>query len=214
MVGVSYHELTAGNPNPKNARHSAGQRKQFLLICVVGVAVCANAFINAGLLEPVMISDDGIYPGGDFIYKFLEDRDYATTGGLWRRISADLQEDSENINTLNLNGEDEEKKDENYDEVLYSIYIDKFNQGIGRFFTGILIDQSKVHLKEKLLNINKNIDKLKNSDDDYENKFKRLKYEVGDLPSVRSAYAVFPYTNGFVSALLHNYKVSYIRILC
>ena len=72
MVGVSYHELTAGNPQA--ARHSAGQRKQFLLICVVGVAVCANAFINAGLFDAVTIKDDGIYPGGDFIYKLIEDK--------------------------------------------------------------------------------------------------------------------------------------------
>ncbi len=72
MVGVSYHELTAGTS--RSERHSAGQRKQFLLICVVGVAVCANAFINAGLLEPVVIRDDGIYPGGEYVHKVLEER--------------------------------------------------------------------------------------------------------------------------------------------
>ena len=36
---------------------------------------------------------------------------------------------------------------------------------------------------------------------------KSTPYEVGDLPSVRSAVAVFPYTGGFVSALLNNHKV-------
>jgi hypothetical protein len=72
MVGVSYHELTS-NIN-KDARHSAGQRKQFLVICVLGVAVLLHALINAGILESVVIKDDGIYPGGAFIYKLLEDR--------------------------------------------------------------------------------------------------------------------------------------------
>ena len=70
MVGVSYHELTAGST--RSERHTAGQRKQFLLICVVGVAVLFNALINGGLFEPVVIRDDGIYPGGTYVHKLLE----------------------------------------------------------------------------------------------------------------------------------------------
>ena len=67
--------------------------------------------------------------------------------------------------------------------------------GIGRFFSGILIDDSKAHMKQKLLEENM--------------KFKKTEtpYEVGDLPSVRAATVSFPWTDGFVSALLHNYKV-------
>jgi hypothetical protein len=69
MVGVSYHELTVG---AKTERHSAGERKQFLVICVVGVAILMNSFVNAGLFEPVDIKNDGIYPGGEYIHKYLE----------------------------------------------------------------------------------------------------------------------------------------------
>ena len=72
MVGVSYHELTA--QTAKDEQYKAGQRKQFLVICVIGFAIAANSFINAGLFETVMIDNDGIYPGGQFVYKLLEDR--------------------------------------------------------------------------------------------------------------------------------------------
>lgn len=70
MVGVSYHELTAG----QKPRHSAGERKQFLVICTIGAAVMFNAFINAGLFEEVVIKDDGIYRGGQYIHKLIEHR--------------------------------------------------------------------------------------------------------------------------------------------
>ena len=62
MVGVSYHELNAGQP--RTQRHTAGERKQFLVICVIGAALFLNAFINAGLFENVDIKDNGMSPGG------------------------------------------------------------------------------------------------------------------------------------------------------
>jgi hypothetical protein len=215
MVGVSYHELTAGST--QSQRHSAGQRKQFLLICVVGVAICANAFINAGLLETVHIQNDGIYPGGEYVFKTLEDKDYATTGGIWRRISLDLEVPSVEP-TLNLNGDDNTNNESSsssseslYDEYLYSVYVDNIESGFGRFFNGILIDHSKNELKERLLATNEIVDLINDGggggEDTAEKSFTRMKYEVGDLPSVRSAVATFPFTDGFVSALIHNYKV-------
>jgi hypothetical protein len=125
-------------------------------------------------------------------------RDFATTGGIWRRISKDLQS-----HNLTLDSDQEEK----YDEFLYSVYVDNVDSGFGRFFSGILIDESKKELKARLLAVNDNIHTVDPNENDAEHTFLRLKYEVGDLPSVRSAVATFPYTNGFVSALIHNYKV-------
>lgn len=196
MVGVSYHELTAGST--KQQRHTAGQRKQFLLICVVGVAVLFNAFINAGLFEPVMIKNDGIYPGGTYVYKLLEDKDFATTGGIWRRIAEDL-----NLHDLTLEGDEGEK----FDEILYAVYIDNLDGAFGRYFNGILIDNSKDELKDRLLALNEDNDKVDKNDESTTAQFQRLRYEVGDLPSVRCAITTFPFTDGFVSALIHNYKV-------
>jgi len=204
MVGVSYHELTAGTK--KDERYSAGQRKQFLVLCVIGVAVCANAFINAGLLEPVVIRDDGIYPGGEFVHKVLEERDFATTGGIWRRISKDLQPKIEGAPELDFEDDSAMIK---FDDSLYAVYVDDFTNGFGRYFSGILIDGSQSELKNRLLetNVNTDIHEKNRDDKSAENRFLRLKYEVGDLPSVRAAVATFPFTDGFVSALLHNYKV-------
>mmetsp|Transcript_16540 Transcript_16540/g.18863 ORF Transcript_16540/g.18863 Transcript_16540/m.18863 type:complete len:270 (+) Transcript_16540:110-919(+) len=188
MVGVSYHELQAGVPS--SARHTAGQRKQFLVICVIGAAFAANAFITAGLFEPVFVRNDGIYPGGEFVYKLIEDRDYATTGGIWRKISEDLKSDPLGV-------------DENFDDSLYSVYIDNLDSGFGRYFSGILIDHSKDAMKNKLLATKRDLEIV----EDDPLGFRTSNYKIGDLPSVRAHVATFPYTDGFVSALLHNYKV-------
>lgn len=109
---------------------------------------------------------------------------------------------------MNLNG-DPESSQITFDDSLYAVYVDNVNTGWGRYFSGILIDHSQSELKERLLETNANTDiHEKNRDDkSAENRFLRLKYELGDLPSVRSAVATFPFTDGFVSALLHNYKV-------
>ena len=50
--------------------------------------------------------------------------------------------------------------------------------------------------------------KKKSDIDDYDDWFDAFEYQVGDLPSVRCAVATFPFTGGFISALMHNYKVS------
>lgn len=72
MVGVSYHELTAGSQ--KTERHTAGERKQFLVVCVLGLAFLFNSSINAGIFESVNIKEDGIFPGGVFVHQLIEHR--------------------------------------------------------------------------------------------------------------------------------------------
>lgn len=70
MAGISYHELSTCSKT--QGRHSSGERKQFLLVCAVAFAFLVKAFVDAGLFTEVKISDDGIYPGGKFIYKLVE----------------------------------------------------------------------------------------------------------------------------------------------
>ena len=128
-----------------------------------------------------------------------KNRDYAVTGGLLRIISEDLK-------VIQSPEEAEVSTDQDYDDILYSVLIDNGDtdipMGDGRFFGGILIDKSQSSLKDGLIGLNGlNVKDLDNAD------LKSTLYEVGDLPSVRSAVAVFPYTGGFVSALLNNYKV-------
>lgn len=188
MVGVSYHELTSGSQ--KTQRHTAGERKQFLVICVVGFAFFFNAFVNAGIFETVDIKNDGIYPGGEYIHKLIEHKDYASTGGIFRLIREDLPTK-------------EDEDDSMYDNDLFAVYVDMVSPygGVGRFFSGILIDGSKAAMKQTLLE--KNMEKKKKDASPVD----KLQYEIGDLPSVRCAVVKFPWTDGFVSALLQNYKV-------
>lgn len=182
MVGVSYHELNAGTK--RTERHTAGERKQFLVVCVVGLAFLANSLINAGIFETVNIKDDGIFPGGVFVHKFIEHQDSASTGGFWRETRADLLIEKEGDDSM-------------FDDDLYAVYVDLTHKygGVGRFFSGIMVDESKAPMKQKLLEANVN-------------RKDKIPYEIGDLPSVRAGVVKFPWTDGFVSALLHNYKVT------
>lgn len=192
MVGVSYHELNANTP--RSARHTAGERKQFLVVCVIGVAVLLNAFINAGLFEPVVVKD-GVYPGGEFMYKLVEDKDYAATGGLWRRIRRDLRT------------EHHLEDDKSFDKDLYAVFIDVDSSniaGTGRFFTGVLNADSDT--RQRILDVNGEVSKRDVNDEKY-TKFDFMEYDIENLPNAKCAVATFPYTDGFVSALLHNYKV-------
>mmetsp|Transcript_12187 Transcript_12187/g.18415 ORF Transcript_12187/g.18415 Transcript_12187/m.18415 type:complete len:289 (-) Transcript_12187:168-1034(-) len=205
MVGVSYHELNAGTQ--RTERHTVGERKQFLVVCVIGVAVLLNAFINAGLFEEVVIKDGGVFLGGEYIYK-ISDRDYAATGGTWRSIRQDLKTDQHL------------EDDKSFDDKLYAVYIDDVTTSNGRFFSGLLTSEDssangKKHedsalnsdhsMKQRLLDSpNREMSDFQRKE---RNEFERREYIIGTLPSVKCAVATFPYTDGFVSALLTNYKV-------
>jgi len=66
MSGISYHELQGNAP-----KNSPAQRKQFLVVCTIGLSVFLHSIISAGIIEPVSIYDDGVYPGGEYVYKML-----------------------------------------------------------------------------------------------------------------------------------------------
>lgn len=95
-----------------------------------------------------------------------------------------------------------------FDDILHAVYIDldTTHSGVGRYFAGILIDESMASYKQTLLDRN-NSSLFSNKTDDEMAKYDHIQYQVGDLPSVRAIVATFPWTDGFVSALLHNYKV-------
>jgi hypothetical protein len=195
MVGVSYHELqaTSNGGQPRGSRHSAAERKQFLVVCVVGFGLLSNAFLNAGLFESVRPKENVIFPGGEFVYKLAKNKDYASTGGFWRQIANDLRSDEADSSTDEMSSDND----------LYSVYVDNLSSGYGRFFTGVLT-RNKPGLKKRLLNMNM---KSANQTADNSSNFQRLPYEVGTLPKTQAISATFPFTDGFVSALLHNYKV-------
>jgi hypothetical protein len=101
-----------------------------------------------------------------------------------------------------------DEDDSGFDDILYAVYIDLDTtySGVGRYFSGILIDESMASYRQTLLDRNKE-SIFPNKTDEETAKYDHIPYEVGDLPCVRALVATFPWTDGFVSALLHNYKV-------
>ena len=105
---------------------------------------------------------------------------------------------------LSAEGDSSNDEETSFDNDLYSVYVDNLSSGYGRFFTGVLT-RNKPGLKKRLLDMN-SIISTDPTADNYSS-FQSLPYEVGNLPKTQTISATFPFTDGFVSALLHNYKV-------
>ena len=131
----------------------------------------------------------------------LRYRDYAATYGLFEDIGEDL-----NIT----------KKE--HGDLLYALYLDDpMRQGGSRqrYFTGILTDGSGKAMKKKLIANNDAIIAKFPPLGEHDEKtpielFRRQKWSVGDFPSVDAAVVQFPSTNGFMSALITSYWVSFV----
>ncbi len=97
--------------------------------------------------------------------------------------------------------------DKSFDKDLYAVYIDVDSsniQGTGRFFAGVLNTDSDA--RQRILDLNLEIPKRDLNSDKY-TAFDMKEYHIENLPPVKCAVATFPFTDGFVSALLHNFKV-------
>lgn len=195
---MNYHEMTMGQP-----RDDPAKRKQFLVICSVMFSVFAYTLMTSGALlaiEPV----NGVFPGGFFCYKFTN-RDYAASMGLGRRIQNDL--------AAEFGGGDTPERKE-AEEMLYHVYLDDPMRMGGRrqrWMSGIMVGKKGKPKIQKLKALNKNIKKL--TEDELRSVparevFASLEYEQGDLPSVDALVLQFPFTDGFVSALMLSYRVS------
>lgn len=190
-MNLNYHELTM-----QEARDSPARRKQFLVICTVMAAAFLYSTISAGLLTPVEITT-GIFPGGAFAYKSTK-RDYAAAPSLQEQILKDL----------NL------KKRQQAD-VIYSIYLDHPGQVSSgrsqRFASGFLAKTKEDKaLKQSLLNMNPNIQPPTRADilelPAYQ-LWTRLRYKEASLPKVKAAVINFPFTDGFVSSMMHTLRI-------
>jgi hypothetical protein len=101
---------------------------------------------------------------------------------------------------------------------LYHLYLDDPYEVTGmhqRWMTGVLVpDSDKAEFCDPLLAKNPTIERVaqKNQHVPFEEKkakevFESTTYEIFDLPSVDSLVLQFPFTDGFVSALVFSYKV-------
>lgn len=181
---------------PKN---SPAKRKQFLVICTIMGSFFIHSVWTSGLLLPVKIESSGeTFPGGEFVYKFTN-RDYAASASLEESIGEDM---------------DPIMRPWSFADAMYSLYLDDPNLLGGRklrFASGYLVtNKSGKKIKKQLLAKNSQIKPP--TEDDIENLpaldfWKRLSYKSVNLPKVSAAVAQFPFTNGFVSAMVTSWKV-------
>jgi hypothetical protein len=176
---------------------SAAKRKQFLVVSAVVAAMLGHAFVSAGGFHPVEVGL-GIFPGGEFLYKYAI-RDYAASPSLVEWVASDAQLPVRDM----------------VDRV-YALYFDDPRGMAGthqRFAAGYLAtDKASKEVHKNLLEKDS-----KNAREDVTDEEMRtmavtelwpqIKYESASLPSVNCGIAHFPFTNGFISALLLQYKV-------
>jgi hypothetical protein len=190
---LNYHEMTMNEP-----RNSPAKRKQMLVICSVMASVFFYSCWTSGLFISMDIKES-IFPGGHFVYRSAQ-RDYAAASSLAKQIRDDLGFKSE------YSG----------DDIIYHVYLDDPSRMGGRrqrWMTGILVDNSGEEYMQQLLSFNEEIKKNPISHEDMLQEpvrevWPRLLYEQEDLPSVDALVLNFPFTNGFVSSLVHSYRVS------
>lgn len=98
---------------------------------------------------------------------------------------------------------------------MYSLFLDDGVNMTGRsmrFACGILVDKKGADMKQTLLDMNPEIRELQeeNTDEDPPalTVWKLTSYEEVSLPSVDAAVVQFPSTNGIVSSLVLQYRVS------
>lgn len=230
MANLNYHELTMGEP-----RDSPARRQQFLIICSIMASAFVYSALTSGALQPVKSAvTTGAFPGGNFCFKAAE-RDYAASMGLGRTIAEEYgavvagasagkpyRDDEATITTTTLPGDDDKKEEretkKKMTSKMYHIYLDNPMEVSGmyqRWMTGVLVsDAEKADFCDPLLAQNPHIEKLvaKNRHFSADEKnarevFHETMYEMVDLPSVDSLVLQFPFTDGFISALIFSYKV-------
>jgi hypothetical protein len=188
---MNYHEMTMNEP-----RDSPARRRQYLIICTIMAAVMAHALIQAGALVGVSVETDGSFPGGSLVYKFTT-RDYAASNSLKESIQKDLGLKS-NAETVDM---------------LYGLYLDDPNELSGRaqrFAYGLLTDSGSSDEAKTLMALNDErtpATAVELEDLGAAFLWPKLTFEQTKLPATSALVATFPYTNGFVSAMMLGLKV-------
>jgi len=203
IMPISYEELQL-NQGPPSTKE---RLQQIALLLVLGGGFALFSFWDAGVFSPVVVAED-VFPGGEFIYKFVA-RDYAVCGGNMRRLASDCSM---------LESDD-------WNNLFYCVFLDDDSQipsDKTRFFVGAIVDQTNRDKKEALLEKNLLLPETgssthvfadfiqgsKPSQGKSEQFWKQLPYKKGKLPKVKSALVQFRFTNGFVSSLIYKYKVT------
>jgi hypothetical protein len=191
------HELTINEP-----RNSPARRQQFLVICTIMAAVFLHSLVMAGGFQSVPTSP-GIFDGGEFCYKYTV-RDYAASMSLLESIGNDVGP---------IHGKSHRQHD--FADVLYTLYMDAPKSVAAehlRFAVGHLAQTSNAKKinHDVLLKKNKAVvppTPAQLQDLPAHELWPKLPYKSVTLPKVNALVSNFPFTDGFVSALLFTYKV-------
>lgn len=167
-----------------------------LIVCTLMAVMFLHTFLTAGGLQGVQI-EHGIFPGGELAYKFAS-RDYAAAPSLVEYIAKEAGLGKPN----------------SFADCMYSVYFDD-PRGLGRprFAAGYLATDKETRKRHRSLldkNAKTSQEAAKGNDQDelaVLDLWSIVKYESASLPSVNCGVAHFPNTNGFVSALILQYKV-------
>lgn len=208
---MNYHGLTI-----EESKNSPQRRYQFIVICSI-IAFCFtySVYISGILLtiEPYETE----FPGGIFCYKQIS-RDYAASMGIGRRLQKDILEafPEEEDAAKEISVTDRKKIIE---DKIFHVYLDNPEDVSGlhqRSMSGVLVsdDIDKLSYCDPLFEKNPALlreKKLYQHEPASEKKaselFQQTIYESATLPSVDSLAIKFPFSNGFLSALVFSYKV-------
>jgi hypothetical protein len=189
---MDYHQMTIDEP-----RDSPAKKQQFRVTCAIMIVGFLYMTIPAGILVPVKITE-GTFPGGTFVYKSTK-RDYVASEGLQLCVGENLKIDPKD-----------------FEDRIYSVYLDdlsKIKSGrTQRFASGLLSNNSKPDrvLVESLMSMNPSMEPLTRLEvntlpaDDL---WPRIRYKKASLPKVKAAVVYFPFTNGFVSSLMFQFRI-------
>ncbi len=215
---MNYHGLTIGE-----TKDSPQKRYQYMVIC----SIIASCFTYSVYISGILLTIEPFeteFPGGTFCYKPLS-RDYASSIGLGRRLQKDILEafPEEDDAAKEISVTDRKKIIE---DKVYHVYLDNPEDVSGlhqRFMSGVLVsdDTDKLSFCDPLFEKNPGILREKKLHQDELEKEKKASevffqtvYESVDLPSVDSVAIKFPFSNGFLSALVFSYKVRNFHLKC
>ena len=221
---LNYHELTMGE-----SRNSPARRKQFLIICSVMAAVLIYSLLTSGILITLDIQE-GTFPGGDFVYKYTA-RDYAASMGLVRHVAGHLklkERQYEDVmyslyldDSVNTGG----RRQRFACGVLLNDHSRKSMRPLAKqkkkpvgagdtaadnddFDEGMTLTDRKRMLLEKNDPKQDPPTEQQIQDMPAQDLWKLLNYESHKLPGTSAGIVHFPFTNGFVSALILSFKAS------
>lgn len=208
---LDYHGLTI-----TESKTSSHRRAQFIVICSVIASCFAYSVIISGALQTIQPYETP-FPGGTFCYRQVT-RDYGASMGIGRRLQKEILEafpekdDEEEGITV-------KQRKKIIEDKVYHVYLDNPEVVGGsnmRWMSGVLVsdDVEKLSYCDHLFDKNPGSMKLKelNKDERYSEKkasdlFEEAIYQSVELPPVNSVAIKFPFSNGFSSALVFNYKV-------